>query len=565
MVRLLLFYNLVTKPYHSRLIILFIFPIIWCLAETAAPYMIKIVIDDLSSHKFATIQFSEHLLWPMIWYFILMITMEASIRICSYLWIRFIPQIRAIFREKTLSEVTKQPLSYFQAHSTGDLITKFKNLSNSFDQLLSNFLYGIFPVCISSLAAFAFLYVISPLFSAFFLIWFLGMLGVTFLFTQKSISVSDQYATRENKLLGFVADIFRNMILVKTSPTCRQDQSHLSQLQSNEIHAARQVEWTTYKADSLRSIISVFMLLGMVMLLAWGWQSGKLTLGDFSFITVTCFYVRRSAWTASINLLMFFKEMGVAQEALDELLQQTNDKTKHHTRSSPDMYDITISDICFGYPSENKILDKFNLYISQGEKVLIMGESGCGKTTLAYLLLNLLYPNSGKILIGGSNTLYLSNTDLSKVIKYVPQSAPLFHRTIRENLLYGNESVTEQMMVQACTNAQAHNFITNLQGGYNAEVGEGGAMLSGGQCQRLSIARALLKSSPIMILDEATSALDTKTESQILQHILQNKEQTLIFISHKEQHKDLFDRVIQLMPTTTQTCEPASINEEAIG
>lgn len=565
MTKLLTFYNLVTRPYLLRLLILFLFPVVWCIAETASPYMIKIVIDDLSSHPLSEIQFSEHLLWPMIWYFILMITMEAAIRVCAYLWIRFIPEIRAKFRDKLLSDVVKKPLSYFQSHSSGDLITKFKNLSNSFDQLLANFLYGIFPVCISSLAAFAFLYVISPLFSAFFLIWFVGMLGITFLFTQKSINISDHYATCENKLLGFVADIFRNMILVKTSPPCGQDHTHLSQLQSREIHAAKRVEWTTYKADSLRSIISVLMLLGMVMLLAWGWQSGKLTLGDFSFITVTCLYVRRSAWTASVNLLLFFKEIGVAQEALEDLLQEGNDKEIANSNLSPATCDIQISNLSFAYPGEHKIFDKFNLHIPQGEKVLIMGESGCGKTTLAYIILNLITPTSGEICIGDKKTSHLPKKSLLNLTKYVPQSAPLFHRTIRENLLYGNDSVPEQDMIEVCKSTKAHEFITNLQGSYDTQVGEGGAMLSGGQCQRISIARALICPSPILILDEATSALDTKTESQILKHILERKDQTLIFISHKEQHKNLFDRVIKLKPIFTQQDSSLNTYEKATG
>ncbi|MBT4880181.1 MAG: ABC transporter ATP-binding protein [Alphaproteobacteria bacterium] len=542
---LLNFYYRVAFNYRRKILLLFLFPVVWCTAETAAPYLIKIIIDDLSYNEGAFSTLSNVLVRPILYYFVLMALMELSIRGCNYLWIKFIPDLRAKFREVILSDVLKKPLVFFQDQQIGELITKYKNLSNSFDLLLASFLYGIFPVFVSSLIALGFLFSISSLFSVFFILWFLGMNLVTFLFAKKSIHFSDEYASSENKLLGHIGDLFRNILVLKTFSGRNIDDRLTLSLQNSEKTRARRIEWITFKADSLRSVISMLMLLAMVGLLGWGWKVGRLTLGDFSFVTATCFYVRRSAWVASVNLLDLFKEIGIATEALSHLSETGNNVTGVLRPSSHSGCEISFDSIRFGYEPQHSLFNNLNLEIPEGQRVLIMGESGSGKTTLMHLLLNLYSLEKGRVLISDEEIAQKNQMDLIEKIAYVPQNTTLFHRSIEDNIRYGNPNSDKTRIREVTKLARADEFIMNLEKNYQTLVGENGVKLSGGQCQRIALARAFLCDSPILILDEATSALDNKMEREILEAIISDTQtKTFIMITHNPTNFDIFDRIL---------------------
>ncbi|MCC8460384.1 MAG: hypothetical protein LN545_00005 [Candidatus Megaira endosymbiont of Carteria cerasiformis] len=245
----------------------------------------------------------------------------------------------------------QKPISFYQNHLIGELVTKFKNLSNSFDLILASFLYGIFPVFISSLIILGFLFYIDGLFAIFFLIWFLGMNIVTFYFANKNITLSDKHISHENLLLGHFGDLFRNIISIKTFQGAELDNEITNRLQNSEIQCTKELEWLTFKIDSIRSIISILVFLSMIILLGWGWQVKRITLGDFSFVTAACFYIRGSVWIASVNLLNLFKEIGIAKESSNDLVIsdistiQLNEIAKCKSNN----YDISIESIYFGY------------------------------------------------------------------------------------------------------------------------------------------------------------------------------------------------------------------------
>ncbi|MBP7767439.1 ABC transporter ATP-binding protein, partial [Candidatus Saccharibacteria bacterium] len=201
---------------------------------------------------------------------------------------------------------------------------------------------------------------------------------------------------------------------------------------------------------------------------------------------------------------------------------------------------IEISNIQFGYPSHSKnsskisVFKNLNIHIEGGEQVGIVGLSGAGKSTLANLLLRFDEVQSGSIKIDGIDIRDVKQSELRGKIAYVPQEPLLFHRTIRENIAYYNESVNENEVIKAAKAAHAHEFIQRLPDGYNTTVGERGVKLSGGQKQRIAIARAILKKAPITLFDEATSALDSESE-QIIQRALPQilGKQTAIVIAHR--------------------------------
>jgi ATP-binding cassette subfamily B multidrug efflux pump len=197
-------------------------------------------------------------------------------------------------------------------------------------------------------------------------------------------------------------------------------------------------------------------------------------------------------------------------------------------------------------------LDQLDLTIAPGEKIGLIGRSGAGKSTLVKLLLRFYDPDSGRILIDGQDIARVTQNSLRSHIGMVQQDSALLHRSVRDNLLYGRPDASEDEMIAAAKQAEAHDFILDLEDpqgrrGYDAHVGERGVKLSGGQRQRVTLARVILKNAPILLLDEATSALDSEVEAAIqdtLYGMMEGK--TVIAIAHRLSTIAQMDRILVL-------------------
>jgi ATP-binding cassette subfamily B protein len=209
---------------------------------------------------------------------------------------------------------------------------------------------------------------------------------------------------------------------------------------------------------------------------------------------------------------------------------------------------ITFSDVRFRHAEKNQpLFSKLNLRIKPGEKVGLVGPSGGGKTTLTGLLLRFMDIESGQILIDGQDITDIRQADLRSAISYVPQEPLLFHRSLRENIRYGDLKADDEAIEGVAKLAHAHDFIGELSEGYQTLVGERGVKLSGGQRQRIAIARAMLKNAPILVLDEATSALDSESEVLIQDALWKLMEgRTAIVIAHRLSTIQKMDRIVVL-------------------
>ncbi|KAL5244481.1 hypothetical protein ACI65C_011891 [Semiaphis heraclei] len=195
---------------------------------------------------------------------------------------------------------------------------------------------------------------------------------------------------------------------------------------------------------------------------------------------------------------------------------------------------IEFRNVNFAYQNGKPILDDLSFVVPPGKKVAIVGGSGSGKSTIIRLLFRFFEPTSGEILIGGKNIKDIDIDSLRKCMAVVPQDSVLFHDTIMYNLHYGDMSKSESEVIEASKLAELHNSVLKLPNGYSTQVGERGLMISGGEKQRVSIARAILKNSPILIFDEATSSLDSITEQNILKALRRaTKDKTSVCIAHR--------------------------------
>ena len=197
--------------------------------------------------------------------------------------------------------------------------------------------------------------------------------------------------------------------------------------------------------------------------------------------------------------------------------------------------DITFEDVSFGYQDvEEKVLSHVNLHVKSGEYVALVGSSGVGKTTLCSLIPRFYDVSDGKILLDGHDIRDVKLQALRRQIGVVQQDVYLFAGTIMENIRYGKPDASDEEIIAAAKAANAHDFIMNLENGYNTDIGQRGVKLSGGQKQRLSIARVFLKNPPVLIFDEATSALDNESE-KVVQESLEDlaKNRTTFVIAHR--------------------------------
>ena len=284
-----------------------------------------------------------------------------------------------------------------------------------------------------------------------------------------------------------------------------------------------------------QSVIITGGLITVMVMAAIGVQDGSLSVGDF--VMVNAYMVQI---TVPLNFLgSVYRE--IRQSLVDmgemfDLLEQPPDVTDRPNAAELKVSKghIRLEDLHFGYDPEREILKGITMEAKPGETVAIVGSTGSGKSTIGRLLFRFYDVTGGALTIDGQDVRNVSQKSLHAAIGVVPQDTVLFNDTIRYNIAYGRDGATQQEIEDAARAAQIHDFIAGLPQGYDTQVGERGLKLSGGEKQRVGIARTLLKDPPILLLDEATSALDTDTEREIKEALARaGQGRTVITIAHR--------------------------------
>lgn len=284
------------------------------------------------------------------------------------------------------------------------------------------------------------------------------------------------------------------------------------------------------------AICNLIELVGIVIILWVGF--GMVLANTVTIGSLITFYALLAYFTEPIKNLISLQPMMqtaiIAAERLNDILDIPTEDTKSINFENLQWNNISFENINFRYGNRELTLKNISLNIKKGQKVAIVGESGCGKTTLVKLLIKFYEAEKGNILIDGNSISNISTNTIRDNVAYIDQNTFLFSDTIKNNLILGNPSATDDEILAACKLANADSFIRELPFRYDTYLDENGKNLSGGQRQRLAIARALLRNPKLMIFDEATSSLDTITESAIKDTIFNlNKDMTCIIIAHR--------------------------------
>ena len=262
------------------------------------------------------------------------------------------------------------------------------------------------------------------------------------------------------------------------------------------------------------------------------WQSGSISAITFLFLCMLPMVLAKL--TASISVDMFsYRNLLISKTNIQNVLTE-NEESKSTDVFSPKEYDISFHDVSFSYVQGEPVLNNISFSIPDRGLTAIVGDSGSGKSTILNLIAKYYEPKRGEIDIGGQSIRYVNAEDVLALISMVDQDTFLFNDTVRENIRYAKPSSTDEEIENACKKANCDAFIRKMEKGYDTHIGENGNLLSGGERQRLSIARAILKDSPILLLDEATSSLDIENEFTVKQAIsnLLQENKTVVMIAH---------------------------------
>lgn len=266
---------------------------------------------------------------------------------------------------------------------------------------------------------------------------------------------------------------------------------------------------------------------GMILYL-----KGSLTPADFCICLMLSLGIV-SPLTQFTNYVNLLKSIEYAIKDINEILQIPN-LISTDREVDVDTMNIKFKDVSFSYDDENTVLDNINLDIAANSFTAIVGPSGSGKSTIVKLILRYWDIDKGEITIGGKNIKNIPLKQLNDLLGYVSQDNFLFNESIMENIRMGNSNASDEEVIEVSKICACHDFIMELEDGYNSNVGSLGSKLSGGQRQRLSIARMMLKDSPIILLDEATAFIDPDNEEKIQEAIkLLTKNKTLIVVAHR--------------------------------
>ncbi|GAA0071092.1 peptidase domain-containing ABC transporter [Clostridium sardiniense] len=431
--------------------------------------------------------------------------------------------------------VVNLPMNFFGTREVGEIISRFNDASKIRDAISGVTLTMMIDVLMVLIGGFI-LYSQSTLLFSITIIPLILYGIIVFIFKNNIEKVNRETMESNAKLTSYLVESLNGIETIKAFNSEREVNLETEKRFIKLIKAIFKNGTINNLQVSLKSGVKGIFAISILWIGTIQVLNGKISFGELlTFNALLAYFL--TPIENIINLQPTLQTAVVAAERLSEILDLELEKSKEeHKKINPDSLkgDIKFENVDFRYGTRSLVLKNINMNIKSGQRIALVGESGSGKTTLAKLLLNFYQCEKGEITINSYNLLDVNVEALRNKIAYISQETFLFNGTIIENLMLGNPYLTYEEIIEACKKAQIHEFINSLPLRYNTLVEENGSNFSGGQKQRLSIARAILRKPEILIMDEATSNLDSITEKAIEKTIHEfSKGMTTVIIAHR--------------------------------
>lgn len=502
------------------------------------PYIMRLLIDDYTTNldKYTTSDFIRGV-----------ITLGLAI-----IGVAMVSRIAKAFQDYFVNLITQRvsteiyndglkhalslPYEVFEDQRSGETLGVLQKVRTDVQRLLSTFINILFVSLVGIVAvtiySFSVYWAVGPLFCLTIPILIL----MSSVLTRRIKNIQKQIVGETTALAGSTTESLRNIELIKSTGLVDQEINRLNDT-TNKI-----LELEIKKVKYVRSLSFIqgtvinFLRTTIIVIMAYLIFKGNITVGEFFSLFMYSFFIFGPLNEIG-NLINIYSETLVSLNNFKTLMQRQPETAPANPKTIGQIHSISFDQVSFSHQSASRpALSDIQFDVHKGEKIAFVGPSGAGKSTLIKLLVGLYKPKKGKVLYSGIPTDEIDINEIRHQIGIVNQETHLFAGTIRDNLLFVKPDATDQEIEKVLRMAAAHNLLDRADKGIYTTIGEGGIKISGGEKQRLSIARALLRNPNLLVFDEATSALDSLTEEEInetIEHLPGNENRITILIAHR--------------------------------
>lgn len=521
---------------------LFCIPIGVLLIDTLLPYFLSLAIGGLADQNEST---NTYLFYAAVVGLFGAIINFVGFRAMTW----HEADVAADIRESTFNSIIQKDYEFFSNQKIGAMTSRFIDFIRS-EQILQDLVIIRTLGFLLSVGGGIIILATQSLLAAGIILAFVVILMIQIRWsTKKRAPWRHERKELVSEIHGAVADSITNNVIVKTFAAENREITHLNELTDRFRKVYKKDIGFVSAEGSARVAIMVIIQIIAISIAASMISQNVITLATAIFMLAYLQRIGSQLFTLG-DIINGYDQAFLDAAPMTEMLTQPDGVTDKPDaiRFDPGKATIEFKNVSYHYSDgDENVLSEFSLVIPAGQKVGLVGHSGAGKTTITQLLLRFSDVTDGSIKINNQDLRDVTQTSLREHIAYVPQEPMLFHRTLRENIAYGNIKATDEQIRAAAEKAYATEFIDKLADGFDTTVGERGVKLSGGQRQRIAIARAILKDAPILILDEATSALDSESEKliqQSLETLMMGR--TSIVIAHRLSTIAKLDRIVVL-------------------
>jgi len=534
-------------PRHIVGVLAFV-PITVFINNYIPPLILAAVLNRLSHHNFEAGQLWTDFGWLLVIYSVLALFGGFLWRIVDGFNWRLESNVLRDIAQQVFDHLTRQSADFHANRFVGSLVSQNSKLLGAYIRIADTTMFMVLPLLWGIIFTVIIMLPRAPLYSLTLFVFAVIYLVCAFFVTKPTRRLGAKHSAAESIQTGVLADALTNVMAIKSfarepeehnrfAAATEETQRRLLDLMRASQRQMAFFSSTTGVLEALALIVAVYAVV----------SHGANVATAFLIFSYTSSIVSQLFSFSNNSLRTYNRALGDARDMIGILDIQPHIKDPARPqRSRLTKGLIRFNDVTFTHiGADDAIFEDLTLSIRDGEKVGLVGHSGSGKTTFTRLLLRFSDVDGGSITINGQDISKVRQADLHQAVTYVPQEPLLFHRSIRENIAYGDPDAPVDKVELAAERAHATEFIDLLPNGYDTLVGERGVKLSGGQRQRIAIARAMIKDAPILVLDEATSALDSESEVLIQDALWKLMEgRTAIVIAHRLSTIQHMDRII---------------------